>query len=65
MSERRIFFLVHQQARVNAVVAVKQAPEGYCIEVKQPARSLEQNAKMWAMLADVAAQSGRDGHEQD
>ena len=56
MSERRVFFLVHPQARANAIVAVKQAPDGYCVELKQPTRSLEQNAKMWAMLADVAAQ---------
>ena len=56
MSERRLFILVHQQARANAVECVRSAPEGYCVEVKQKTRTLEQNAKMWAMLSDVSEQ---------
>lgn len=54
MSERRVFFLVHAQARGNAIVAVKQAPEGYCVEVKEPNRTLEQNAKFHAICSDLA-----------
>lgn len=56
MTERRVFFLVHAQARANAVVAVNQAPDGYCVEVKQKTRSLEQNARLWALLTDVSQQ---------
>lgn len=50
MSKRRVFFLVHAQARANAIVAVKQAPEGYCVELKEPNRTLDQNAAQWPIL---------------
>lgn len=56
MSQKQVFFLVHDNARANAVEAVRTAPDGYCVEVKQRTRTLEQNAKMWAMLSDVARQ---------
>lgn len=56
MSERRLFILAHPQARANAIVAVKQAPDGYRVEIKPATRSLEQNARMWAMLTDLAEQ---------
>ena len=32
------------------------APDGCVVEFKERTRSLEQNARMWAMLADVSAQ---------
>jgi hypothetical protein len=51
-----IFRLVHQTARQRAVDAVKTAPEGYVVSVKEPTRSLEQNARLWAMLGDVSRQ---------
>lgn len=50
------FFLVHSTARNGAIDCVKQAPDGYCVEVKPKTRTLEQNARMWAMLGDVARQ---------
>lgn len=53
---KRVFFLVHDAARTNAIRCVQEAPEGYCVEVKERTRSLDQNAKMWAMLGDVARQ---------
>lgn len=53
---KRVFFLVHDVARRNAFQAVLDAPEGYCVEVKEKTRTLEQNAKLWAMLGDVARQ---------
>jgi hypothetical protein len=53
---KRVFFLVHDVARRNAYQAVQDAPEGYCVEVKERTRTLEQNAKLWAMLGDVARQ---------
>ena len=56
MSERRFFILAHPQARANAVAAVKQAPDGYRVEIKQATRSLEQNARLWAMLTDISRQ---------
>lgn len=54
--DKSIFFLVHTQARQNALRCVQQAPEGYCVEVKPKTRTLEQNRRLWAMLGDVSRQ---------
>lgn len=56
MSERQIFRLVHPTARQLASKACINAPDGYVAEIKPRTRSLDQNAKMWAMLADLSAQ---------
>lgn len=56
MSERQFFVMAHDTARANAIKAVQQAPEGYVVEVKQPTRSLEANARMWAMLTEISRQ---------
>lgn len=56
MSERQFFVMAHDTARANAIRAVQQAPEGYVVEIKQPTRSLEQNAKLWALLSELSAQ---------
>lgn len=56
MTEKRTFILAHNLARRNAMRAVADAPEGYVVEVKPRTRSLEQNAKLWACLDDVARQ---------
>ena len=42
--------------RSNVLEAIKTAPEGYMVEVKEPNRTLEQNALLWALLRDVARQ---------
>ncbi len=53
---KSIFFLVHSTARNNAIECVKQAPDGYCVEVKPKTRTIEQNRRMWAMLGDISRQ---------
>jgi hypothetical protein len=53
---KRVFVLVHDGARQRAVEAVREAPVGYAVTLAEPKRNLEQNARMWAMLADVSAQ---------
>ena len=53
---KQFFILVHNTARENAIKAVKQAPEGFVVEIKPKTRSLEQNARMWAMLDDISRQ---------
>lgn len=53
---KSIFFLEHLTARANAIECVKQAPDGYCVEVKPKTRTIEQNRRMWAMLGDIASQ---------
>lgn len=55
MSERQTFRLVHAAARAGATHAVKTAPDGFVCVVRPPSRSLDQNAKIHAMLADIVA----------
>jgi hypothetical protein len=50
------FILAHATARQRALSAVANAPDGMVVEIKEPTRSLEQNAKLHAMLEDVANQ---------
>lgn len=53
---KQIFNLISPQVRRNAAQAVMQAPEDYRVEIRQRTRSLDANAKMWAMLTDVSRQ---------
>lgn len=53
---KRIYHLVHDQARQNAVQAVKGAPEGHVVTIAEPSRTLDQNAAQWPYLAAFAAQ---------
>ena len=55
MSDKRTIRLV-AASRPAAIEAVRNAPDGYLMTLQPPKRSLEQNAKLWAMLTDVAAQ---------
>lgn len=50
------FVLSHALARENAVKAVREAPEGYVVEIKEPKRSLDQSAKFHAICSDVSRQ---------
>lgn len=47
---KRVFRLVHTQARQGAMQCVKEAPEGFVVVVAEPMRSLESNAAMWVYL---------------
>lgn len=53
---KQVFFLSHNVARQNAMNAVRDAPEGCRVEVRQATRSLRQNALMWAALTDLSRQ---------
>lgn len=53
---KRLFILSHDQARRNALEAVKTAPQGYAVKVEEPTRSLEQNARLWSLLTDISEQ---------
>ena len=55
------FWLNHQTARNRALEAVKQAPEGYRITVDPPGRTTDQNARLHAMLQDIAEQKEWNG----
>ena len=41
-----------QRERAKTIVAA--APEGYVVSVREPTRSLDQNARLWAMLTDIS-----------
>lgn len=56
MSDRRIFILNNAQARNAAMHAIAHAPDGYCATVSPKTRTLEQNARLWAMLTDISRQ---------
>jgi len=56
VSSKRVFKLVHSQARRGAEDAVRTAPDGYCVTVSEPTRSLDQNAAMWPILQAFADQ---------
>ena len=43
-------------ARARALEAVRCAPEGLAIEIREPTRTLEQNALMWPLLNAVSEQ---------
>lgn len=50
------FILAHDQARRGAIAYIQQAPEGYVVQIRPKTRSLEQNARLWAMLNEVSRQ---------
>ena len=56
MSDKRIYRLVHDEARRRARHDVESAPDGWIVTVSEPTRSLDQNALMWPLLEDIARQ---------
>lgn len=50
------YILAHQVARERAIEAVRNAPDGYIVSIKEPTRSLMQNALMWELLTDLSKQ---------
>lgn len=53
---KKVFRLVHDNARLMAVREVQNAPEGYIVTVSETTRSLEQNAAQWPILEAFAQQ---------
>lgn len=56
MTDRRVFFLVHPEARRNALRYVAEAPEGWRVTVQPPGRSLDANALLWVYLTAFSEQ---------
>ncbi len=65
MIEKQLFRLVNSDVRRRAANAVMAAPEGYTVRIGPPTRSLESNAALWAMLADISAQVVWHGRKLD
>jgi hypothetical protein len=56
MSDKRHYILAHDTARKLAAAFCMMAPLGWHVRITPPTRTLDQNARLWAMLNDVAAQ---------
>lgn len=50
------YIMAHETARCRAVDAVRNAPAGYVVEIKEPSRSLDQNALLWPLLTCLSEQ---------
>lgn len=55
MSDRQSFVLVNDAVRANAIAAVKTALVDYRVTIAPRTRSTDQNAKLHAILSDLAA----------
>lgn len=63
---KRTFVLVHAEARARAAQFIAQeAPQGYCVTISEPTRTLTQNAALWARLGDIAKQVVWHGRRLD
>ena len=54
---KRTLVISGEVARKAICRHVLTADEGYIVTIAEPSRNLEQNAKMWAMLADLSEQT--------
>lgn len=50
--------------RVKARKWIDRVPKGWSVVFKAPVRSLDQNARLWAFLADIAEQKDWDGKKR-
>lgn len=61
MSKRALLVLADDTFRARAIDWIRRAPKDTRVEFKGPKRTLDQNAKLWAMLTDVATQKKHCG----
>lgn len=53
---RRSLTLADASIRETAIRWIREAPDRTRVEFREPRRTLPQNARLWAMLADVSRQ---------
>ena len=58
---RQLFVLWNDDMRRKAASVIASAPKETRVEIAAPRRSTDQNARMWAMLADFAEQAEHHG----
>lgn len=58
---KRILTLTGEAAKKAACREILAAPEGYVVTIAEKTRSLDQNAKLWPMLQDIAKQCNWHG----
>ena len=46
--------LIDSRVRERAKIIIDSAPVGYIVTIREPTRSLDQNARLWAMLTDIS-----------
>jgi len=51
---KRVFFLVHGQARDGVAAHAHIAPDGWMVTFQEPTRNADQNAKFHAICSDLA-----------
>ena len=51
---KQLFILAHELARKNAMQAVLEAPTGYAVEIRPKNRTLDQNAKIHALIQEIS-----------
>lgn len=56
MGEKKTFVLAHDTARRGVGAFAMTAPADWHVTFRPPTRSLDQNARMWAMLTEVSKQ---------
>ena len=55
--QKRIYRLVHTQARQGAIACINSPDyDGYVVTIQEPTRNLEQNTKLHALLNDISKQ---------
>jgi hypothetical protein len=52
--KQQLYRLANEAVRRNAIRAVMSAPLGHHVRIQEPTRTLDQNARMWAMLTEVS-----------
>ena len=65
MSARHFLILANEQVRERAIRWIQGLPVGTRVEFKEPKRTLDQSARMWAMLGDIAKQKQHFGRSYD
>ena len=58
---RQLFVLWNDDMRRKAASVIASAPKETRVEIAAPRRSVDQNARMWGMLADFAEQAEHHG----
>lgn len=62
---RHALVITGETMRAKAAYWLSRVPVGWRVEFKAPKRSLDQNARFWAMLSDVARQGRINGQKFD
>ncbi len=56
MSDKRIYYLVHDTARKLAAAQCMLAPVGFVCRIEEPSRTLDQNCYQWPYLTGFSQQ---------